>query len=312
MSTGASSAERLASRPRRERMTTTLIFALLIHGLILLGVGFEVVSPGQAPARTVHITLATTRADKAPREAQFVARFNQLGPGNTPVRGPARPAAFGLPAARARVDLAARLAQLFPDPIPEKPRKRSPARDSTLANGLVATTASSYAARTDPLAGAHRRRRAIAIRLAGAARGQSELLGLDAVQLPQLYGRHPKDDARATNARAALYTSYLRGWQGRIELIGTAQFAALVPAFIKRGHLTLSVTLKRDGSVADISIVKRSSHPALDAAALKIIHTAAPFPPFPPELRAHRAELTFTYRWNFIRNGGRGSLGLGG
>lgn len=312
MNTRADTLDQVSRRPRHERLITTLIFALLAHGIIILGIGFKAIVPGQPPGTAVNITLSTTKAAEAPREAYYLARFNQIGPGNTTVRVPERPQSFGVPFADSSSNLAGQLARLLPNPALNRAFTKFEVPDQTLRDRLITTTADSRSARGQPLRSNYHQRRAVFVRLPAPARGQPHEPTLSNVELPQLYGPHPEDRARAANARAAMYAPYLLHWQRRIEQVGTAQFAKLVPNAIKRGHLTLSVTLGSDGGVRSISIVKRSRHPELDAAALKIIRMAAPFSPFPPDLRAHSDALTFAYRWNFIRHGDEGSLGLGG
>ena len=44
--------------------------------------------------------------------------------------------------------------------------------------------------------------------------------------------------------------------------------------------------LNADGTVRNITITKPSGHAVLDDAARRIVELAAPFPPFPPEIRA--------------------------
>jgi protein TonB len=312
MNTDAASLDHLTTRPRRERLTTTLIFAVLIHGLVLLGVGFAALVPAHPPATTVNVTVATHRADTAPHQARYLARFNQFGPGNTHVLVPERPSdGAGQPLANHGSKLARHMAELLPRPALAKAFSRfdTPRPEES---ELVSTSADSRLVTRHMAQPAPEKLRALSVRLAAPDRGVENVLQPSAVKLPQLYGRHPEADARTTNARQALYAPYLLAWQRRIEQVGTTQFAKLVPGYIKKGHLTLSVTLTSDGSVRSLSIIKRSSHPELDAAALKIIRLAAPFAPFPAKLRARSKTLTFTYRWNFIRHAGEGSLGLGG
>lgn len=312
MNTDAASLDHLTARPRRERLTTTLIFAVLIHGLVLLGVGFAALVPAHPPATTVNVTVATHRADTAPRHASYLARFNQFGPGNTHVLVPQRPSSGAeQPLTNPASELARRMAELLPNPALTQTFSRFdiPRPEE---NRIITTDAESRLVARHIMQPTPDKPRAVAVQLSAPVRGAGYGPDSSAVELPQLYGAHPEASALTTNAREALYAPYLLAWQRRIEQVGTQQFVKLVPGYIKKGHLTLSVTLTSDGSVRSLSIVKRSSHPELDAAALKIIRLAAPFAPFPPELRKRSKTLTFTYRWNFIRHAGQGSLGLGG
>ncbi|MGH8273085.1 MAG: energy transducer TonB [Gammaproteobacteria bacterium] len=302
----------VSAEPRlgRERLLTTLIFALLAHGILILGIGFIAFAPGKPQTNEVEITLARSKPAQAPQRAAYLARINQRGPGNTrrhlvvdPPGGSPDP--YPNPGPR----LAQSLAAALPNPalahtFDATEKSRLDELVTTRSKSpLVAQEASKKAGEARPLFVMHlvppadRR---------GIARSNT-------IQLPRLYGPHPKAGTRAVNAHAALAAPYLLAWQQRIEQIGTTQYTRLVPPGVKRGRLTLAVTLAADGSVRSLSILDRSRQPALNAAALKIIRLAAPFPPFPPTLAAHAKTLTFTYRWHFIRGtASGGTIGIGG
>lgn len=297
-----------APRSGRERLLTTLIFALLAHGILLLGVGFVALTPGKTQSAGVEITLANSKEAKAPEHAGYLARLNQRGPGNTRRHLRVKPAGSPDPFPNPGPRLAEEFSALRPNPglaralaVPGKAREdefvttrseRAPAVEEARRK----TDAARPLLHTRLVPPADRR---------GIARANT-------IELPRLHGPHPKAHSRAVNARAALAAPYLLAWQQRVEQIGTAQYTRLVPAGIQRGRLTLTVILAADGSVRSLSILERSRHPALNAAALKIIRLAAPFPSFPPALAAHAKTLTFTYRWHFIRDtASGGSVGLG-
>ena len=65
------------------------------------------------------------------------------------------------------------------------------------------------------------------------------------------------------------------------------------------GKLLLDVALNPDGTVRNISILKSSRHPVIDEAAMRIVNLAAPFPPFPPEIRKEADVLHITRTWEF-------------
>lgn len=298
----------------RERLVTALIFALLVHGVVLLGVGFVSLVPKQAHGPAVAVTLVrNTRVVPPPRRIDYLAQRNQRGPGNTRGRDSPEAAATATdPFPNPGVALAAALAA-------EAPGAANPALATALrarappGPGEVATTTAATApvrSGETPLTGSGRP--LLMARLATAPARRAALRA-PAISLPRIHGEAPRRGATKTNTRASVYAPYLEAWRARVEAIGSAQFARLVPARIQRGHLTLAVSLNADGSIRSVSIVHRSRYPVLDAAALKIIRLAAPFTPFPPAVRRRTEVLSFAYRWNFIRGGSAGgSVGLGG
>src|SRR5690606_29607309 len=73
----------VAERPTvtaNDRMLFTLFLAVVLHALLILGVGFEFPDPRPAAA-ALEIVLAQSRSDKAPDKADFLAQANQEGSG---------------------------------------------------------------------------------------------------------------------------------------------------------------------------------------------------------------------------------------
>jgi protein TonB len=62
------------------------------------------------------------------------------------------------------------------------------------------------------------------------------------------------------------------------------------------------VVIRRDGSLEDIQILSSSGYAVLDEAAITIVRMAAPYSPFPPELRATADKLEIVRTWHFREN----------
>lgn len=296
----------------RERLVTALIFALLAHGVILLGVGFVSLVPKASSNPMVQVTLVRdTHVMPPPRRMDYLAQANQSGPGNRrrldaplPALGSGDP--FPHPGVRLDSDFRSSLpAQPAPSSAPSEAERQRPSLEDILASPDGNTTV----ARRDEAAPL---RPPLIARLVPPSQDASlDQNHLPIVTLPRIKGPDPKRNATTTNARASVYAPYLEAWRSRIEVVGHEHYNDLVPAQVKNGHVTLSITLNADGSIQSIQIVRRSRYPVLDAAALEIIRLAAPFPPFPPAVRKRTERLTFTYQWNFIRGRvGEGSVGV--
>ncbi len=297
----------------RDRLVTALIFALLAHGVFLLGVGFVSLVPKHSHSPAVAVTLVRNKhVVPPPRRVEYLAQANQRGPGNTRrADSPEPPQDTGAPFPNPGQQLAEAFAtQSEQRPLPDEDLQ--PLHYQSKAERLISTTATATpvpnaaASPTGPL------RPVLIARLAGAPTYR-EQISTPAVTLPHIHGASPQRGATKTNALASVFAPYLQAWRAHIEAVGRAQFDRLVPKNVKRGHLTLAVSLNADGTIRSVQIVKRSHHPVLDAAALKIIRLAAPFPPFPVAVRRQTNILSFAYRWNFIRGGAAsGTVGIGG
>jgi periplasmic protein TonB len=81
------------------------------------------------------------------------------------------------------------------------------------------------------------------------------------------------------------FATYIEHWRQKIERIGALNFPTSVRGKIY-GSLIMSVSINADGSLAEVPKVERTSgEEILDDAAIKIVQLAAPFAPFPPEIR---------------------------
>ncbi len=81
------------------------------------------------------------------------------------------------------------------------------------------------------------------------------------------------------NTSELKYQKYLVNMKNRIELKWEYPFAASRNGW--QGNLQIDFTIKKDGTVADIKLVKSSNYPVLDDAAITALRLASPFPPFP-------------------------------
>ena len=92
---------------------------------------------------------------------------------------------------------------------------------------------------------------------------------------------------------------YLDRWKRRVERVGTLNFPREINISGLTGSPTLGVAIDPEGMLADIEILRSSGYPALDRAALSVLHRAAPFEHFSPELRERYDLLRFAYKFEF-------------
>ncbi|MDR3212660.1 MAG: energy transducer TonB [Azoarcus sp.] len=65
------------------------------------------------------------------------------------------------------------------------------------------------------------------------------------------------------------------------------------------GEMIVTVSILADGSLENARIERGSGHKLLDDGALNIARQAAPFAPFPPEIRRDTEALDITRTWTF-------------
>lgn len=96
------------------------------------------------------------------------------------------------------------------------------------------------------------------------------------------------------------YSQYLEDWRRKVERIGAMNYPEEARGKFF-GSLVLSVALRPDGSVDRILVTRSSGNPVLDEAAKRIVTFAAPFAPFPPDIRQETDYLDITRTWTFTR-----------
>lgn len=263
----------------------TLLFSLLLHGVLVLGLTFHFVKP-KPGLPTLDVTLVDVANREAPDKADFLAQANNQGGGNSEhAARPSQPFSGALP--RSTPGTARQPVEAT---VP-RPQEATPARRIT-TTGRSNFSVTSDTARTQrdtseaPTAEELRRRQEMA-QLAAELRHRTEA-----------YAKRPKKKFISANTREYVYAAYMRGWVDRIERIGNLNYPDEARRRNLHGELEMTVTLRRDGSIKAIDVIRSSGEPVLDKAAERIVRLAAPFPPIPNEQQVD--ELYITRTWQFL------------
>jgi protein TonB len=264
-------------RISRDRLTTMLVLAVLLYGLVILGVSFT--SPGDGSSnvgRGMEVLLVSDELPEARRNdtATYLSQRTQVGSGNTKERLPAK-----LPSERAQ-------------PTPAGAREQQ--AGGTVSDQVLTTTRET---RTRiqllplPVAVAQLTREEQLQVVAEAARAADEDLRLRGEERDQYY--------LSADTRASPFAPYLDGWRRRVERIGTINYPSAARQAGLSGSPVIEVVIERNGRLRTARIRRGSGHPELDVAALDILRLASPFDPFPPDLARDYQSLRFSYEWQF-------------
>lgn len=92
---------------------------------------------------------------------------------------------------------------------------------------------------------------------------------------------------------------YLQGWERKVRILGEQNFPkeALKNGVIKCP--TLEMAIRSDGSLAEVRVVRPCADDALTQAAVSIVRRASPYAPFPRELRRQYEILRFQRLMSF-------------
>jgi protein TonB len=260
-------------RTTRDRLSTMLVLAALLHGMVLLGVTFTVPGGRGEARRGLEVLLVSEELPEAGEnpDAAYLAQRTQEGSGNTD-----RNEAAELPGA---------------DPVPVNPVVPQPSRwleDQLLATSVPALSAIQIEPVPEPEL------------LLTQQELERLLAGDDTIRLrgdtqEQLY--------LSPDTRASRLAPYLDAWRRRVEQVGTLNFPSPARQQGLAGSLVLEVVINNDGRLRSARIERSSGHPELDDAAREILRLASPFDPFPPDIARDYRSLRFAYEWRF--EGGR-------
>lgn len=271
-----------------ERLSFTVFLAVAVHAVLILGVTFTI-DRNPKPAPTLNITLATHQSLKEPEKADYLAQFNQEASGTIADTKE-------LTTRETSEVVAPNINEIVP-----VPQQRSMV--ATVRQQEFLTSESSEMKIEQPLdAEAAETQEFRDAQLEDTPLLNPEIASLRAKldRLQQEFARRPRIRRMTSVAtRSSTEAEYLNRWTQKVELMGNQNFPK--PALENRlfGSLRLSVIINSDGTVDKVEVLKPSGHPILDQAALQIIRMAAPFDPFPPEIRQTADQLDIIRTWRF-------------
>lgn len=267
-----------------------MFLSACVHAIIILGVGFTYFEElNSEPA--LEITMAQYRSEIAPEDADFLAQENQIGSGvldqaaapSTPFESDFNadninevlpvPKAPNIVTELQQQDTAVITALQDDDGIAQQrellePEDEQPVADEVAPDELSLAIASLQAQ-------------------------------LDLKR--QTYARRPrKYTISSASTKKSHDALYLDNWRRRIEAVGNINYPDEARRMQMYGNVRMLVALQPTGRINEVRILQSSGHTVLDQAALNIVNLAAPFEPFPDELRteADILEIVRTFRFH--------------
>lgn len=275
-----------------DRLSFTMFLSVALNAAIILGFTFE--RPDvSASTHTMEVTLAHFRSQEKPAKADYLAQFNQLGSGTLEKKA---------------LTTSPTEAEFKDTTIKEtQPLQSEAAAPKVSSEKNIITTVSSTPRQVSsnlhiqpneptPLN---------ASKTKTLLQRSLEIASLEARldRQRQNYAKRPRIKrltSLSTSASSDAY--YLNSWRRKIEKIGNLNYPAKARKERLFGSLRLLVAIRPDGSLKEVSLLESSGHKVLDDAALSIVKLAAPFAPFPDELRKSTDVLEIIRTWQFRKN----------
>lgn len=279
-------------RWHHDPMMVALLSALVLHALIILVVGFKMVSEKLSdPAQHLDVVLVNWQSEEKPDEADYLAQADQRGGGTSEENlRPAQKVKPPLPSMEtAEAEITAQAGAPAPD------IEQQDVISSDTSKQLVESQVERAENKPMELPSA------------------DELM-IQAQQMAQLLPEqsrntewHSKNLRRkfvSANTRKYEYASYMQAWVAKVERVGNLHYPEAVRKLKLKGDLLLIVGIYQDGSVESITLKRSSGLPELDEAAMEIVRIAAPYTPLPANIAKDVDVLHITRTWRFSPRGG--------
>ena len=268
-----------------DRLPAMLFLAALIHGVLIIGIGFNPTLPEKfASAISLEVTIVADpeqRIDR-PEDAQYLAQASQEGGGNTSRETRASAPMESLVPVDNQGDITG-------DALVDT-RVAEARADEFLSTQSMTDRSVNNELRDDP-----QPQQTAALLESGAESTLPLPQELEATL--QIHDDEQRELFISADTRESNIATYLDSWKRRVERVGEAHLPKMAKGL--SGSPTLEVAIDASGQLAGVVIRKSSGSPVLDQAALDILRRASPFDPFPPEVRADYDRLVFAYKWMF-------------
>lgn len=298
-----------------DRFGFTLFFAIALHAIVIIGITFTS-EKDLPPLKTIEVTLAQFNQKKAPKDADFIAQANQIGSGTSEEKAlPAtnQKAAFQDHTINEQsaqlnpvIEKAVEQAQETVKPVkqPKEPELKTPPPVKQPVKEVITTQAK----KAEKIAVKTPQAKPEQVQAAPAGVSTSLLArSLDMASLQAELDNHRELMAKKPRVKRLTSAStqkredalYLDNWRKKIEQVGNLNYPEEARRQKVYGSLRLLVAIRPDGSVKNIEVLDSSGRKVLDDAAIRIVQLAAPFQPFPIEMKKSTDLLEIIRTWKF-------------
>ena len=273
----------------KQPITGSVVFSLCLHAFILFGIGFAFpnLRTNQNFLQPLDVVLVNSKSRTRPNKADAFAQSNLDGGGNTAEK---KRASTPLP-------------NLSDDK--QFKQEQSTQKLQRLEQHVKKLITQAKSLHNVPQELAEKQRKE------GSNRNGRDLvqraLEIDRLEAKiskdfNLYNKSPKIKTVGASTQEYRYAQYVEDWRIKVERIGNLNYPTQARQQKIFGKLRLTVSIKADGSIADVELTTSSGKGILDAAAIRIVRLAAPYAPFPEDIRKETDILRIVRTWSFTAN----------
>jgi protein TonB len=274
---------------KQTRFRSALLLALAVHAALILSVSFSASNAKPYKTPQIEVTLAIQPSAAAPDLARQIAQANQEGSGDE--------AEINEISTRnnLQADTSSMQQALLQAPQEQVAQQRSAVATTAMTQRSVTTDQTDEEQRENNMQGLNPEIEQLSLEVASL---QAELDDETRTSADQPRVRR----LTAASAKQSVDAAYLLDWRRQLEAVGNQYYPEASIRYGMYGNLRMLVVIRQDGSLEDIQVLSSSGYAVLDEAAIKIVRMAAPYAPFPPELKATTDKLEIVRTWYFQEN----------
>ncbi len=275
-----------------DRLGLTIFFAVVLHSLIILGISFSREDQEKPPEKLpgLEVTIVKSMTDKEVEDAKFLAQANQEGGGNVDEELlPTSDMTSAIPS-----DEISELSEVVPEMVLPTETDASKMQLLTADQSKIKLKSETNESELDTNVVDEKKAQLMALKK------QSEALSAEIANMRKNYAKKKRHKIIAPSTKEYRFASYQESWRKKVEHIGTQEFPDQAKRKKLEGNLTMAVTIRKDGSIAKINILKYSKYKIFDDYAKRIVNMAAPYDVFPEDLSVDFDELTIVRTWKFL------------
>jgi protein TonB len=280
------------SEPSKQgtRMALALLASAAVHGMVL-STQFVQINPRlfEDPNLPMEVVLVNAKSADSPLNPDALAQVNLAGGGNT--------------------DEDRRLKS----PLPASAKTQTGSEEAALQARVAELEQQAKALLTQLQPNAQLQERPLAAQPTPAQPAiDASQLNLQAREMAQLqarisqqwddYQKRPKRAFVGANVKEYTFARYVEDWVTKVERVGNVNYPEAARRQGIYGSLKLTVSIHANGHIEQIEVDRSSGSKILDTAAIKIVELAAPFAPFPDDMRKKADILSITRTWTFTRS----------
>jgi protein TonB len=276
-------------RPARDRLLGTALGASIVAHAIVLAIRFSPfdLAMHDRNGPPLEVALVNAKSKTRPTKAEILAQHRLDGGGNTDANRRAKTPLPVLPRESASTELSVATQRV--EALERHTKEMMTQLKSSAPVAAPVPKPNDAAEPTElPSAGEIMQRTLAAVRLEAQIAKEMEA-----------YAKRPKRRFVGSRAEEYRFARYVEDWRMKVERIGNLNYPEAAREKKLYGSLLLTVGIRADGSLESIMLDRPSGEKILDSAARRIVEMAAPFAPFPPDIKRDTDILYITRTWTF-------------